>query len=99
MASFKNIEITQKLRLCMVNGKLGYFHCWEHYSKPVEASLLIGGAPEGIISFVRGIIEFPESVGYANPEDIKFCDNEHAYLCAMAKHHEENRKEKHNEYD
>ena len=90
MASFKNIEITQKLRLCTVNGKLGYFHCWEHYSKPVEASLLTNGAPEGIISFVRGIIEFPESVGYANSEDIKFCDDEHAYLCAMTKHHEEN---------
>ena len=38
MASFKNIEITQKLRLCTVNGKLGYFHCWEYYSKLVEAS-------------------------------------------------------------
>ena len=58
MASFKNIEITQKLRLCTVNGKLGYF----------------------------------QSVGYANPEDIKFCDDEHEYLCAMAKHHEENEK-------
>ena len=90
MVSFKNIEITQKLRLCTVNGKLGYFDCWEYYSKPVEASLLIGGALEGIISFVRRIIEFPESVGYANPEDIKFCDDEHTYLCAMAKHHEEN---------
>ena len=48
------------------------------------------GVPEGIISFVRGIVEFPEGVGYANPADIKFCDDEHAYLCAMAKHHEEN---------
>ena len=94
MASFKNIEITQKLRLCTINGKLGYFHCWEHYSKPVEASLLMGGAPEGILSFVRGIIEFPEGIGYANPADIKFCDDEHAYLCAMAKHHEEMKKVK-----
>ena len=99
MASFKNIEIMKKLRLCTVNGKLGYFHCWEHYSKPVEASILMCGVPEVIISFVRGIVEFPEGVGYANPADIKFCDDEHAYLCAMAKHHEENEKEKHNEYD
>ena len=89
MASFKNIEITQKLRICTVNGKLGYFHCWEHYSKPVEASLLMRGAPEGIISFVRGIVEFPEGVGYANPADIKFCDDEHEYVCAMAKLHED----------
>ena len=92
MASFKNIEITQERRLCTINGKLGYFHCWEHYSKPVEASLLMGGAPEGILSFVRGIVEFPEGIGYANPADIKFCDYEHAYLCAMAKHREEMKK-------
>ena len=52
----------------------------------------MSGTPEGIISFVRGIVEFPESVGYANPEDIKFCDDEHEYLCAMANHHEENKK-------
>lgn len=94
IVSFKNIEITQERRLCTINGKLGYFHCWEHYSKPVEASLLMGGAPEGILSFVRGIIEFPEGIGYANPADIKFCDDEHDYLCAMAEHHEEMKKTK-----
>lgn len=92
MASFKNIEITQKLRLCTVNGKLGYFHCWEHYSKPVEASLLMDGAPEGLISFVRGIIEFPEGIGYANPADIKFCDDENTYLYEITKYHEEMKK-------
>ena len=92
MSLFKKIEITQKMRICTVNGKLGYFHCCEYYSKPVEASLLMSGTPEGIISFVRGIVEFPESVGYANPEDIKFCDDEHEYLCEMAKYHEENEK-------
>ena len=99
MATLSNITVKKELRLCKVDKELGYFHCWEHYSKPVEASLLMGGAPEGTISFVRGIIEFPESVGYANSEDIKFYDDEHAYLCAMAKHYEENEKEKHNEYD
>ena len=38
-------------RLCRVNGKVGYFHCWEHYSN-------------GDISYVHAIVEFPEGMGY-----------------------------------
>lgn len=34
-------------RLCKVGEKLGYFHTWEHYSKPLPASPLIGGEPQG----------------------------------------------------
>lgn len=41
------MQIEWKTRLCTVNDKLGYFHAWEHYSKPLEASPLIGGAPAG----------------------------------------------------
>lgn len=89
MALYNGIEIRQERRLCTVNGKLGYFHYWEHYSRPVEASPLRGGAPAGVISFVRGIVEFPEGVGYVSPADIKFCDDENAMLCQMAKHQEE----------
>lgn len=29
MAGF-NCEIKWATRLCEVDGKLGYFHCWEH---------------------------------------------------------------------
>lgn len=32
-------------RLCEVNGKLGYFHRWEQWSKVVDASPLRGGHP------------------------------------------------------
>ena len=35
------MQIEWKTRLCTVNDKLGYFHAWEHYSKPLEASPLI----------------------------------------------------------
>lgn len=38
-----NCEIRWENRLCKVDDKLGYFHTWEHYSRPVEASPLVGG--------------------------------------------------------
>lgn len=31
MAGF-NCEIKWATRLCEVDGKLGYFHCWEHWA-------------------------------------------------------------------
>ena len=34
------------------------------------------------MSFVRGLVEFPEGMGYADPKDIRFCDEIHAELCA-----------------
>lgn len=27
-----NCEIRWETRLCEVDGELGYFHCWEHWS-------------------------------------------------------------------
>lgn len=86
MASFGDIKIRQETRLCEVNGELGYFHCWEHYSKPMEASPLMGGAPAGVFSKVFGIVEFADRVARVDPTDIKFCDDENALLNAMAKH-------------
>lgn len=88
MAAFGNIEIKQERRLCTVDGRLGYFHGLEHYSKPVTASPLKGGAPAGVISFVRGIVEFPERIEYVSPTDIEFCDDEHAMLCEMSEHND-----------
>ena len=41
MAGIKmNVEFPT--RLCEVNGKLGYFHRWEQWSKVVDASPLRG---------------------------------------------------------
>lgn len=68
------MEKESNLRLCEVKGKLGYFHTWEHYSKPVEASPLVGGAPAGVISLVFGIVEFSDGVKRVYPYEIKFRD-------------------------
>lgn len=68
------MEKESNLRLCEVNGKLGYFHTWEHYSKPIEASPLVGGAPAGVISLVFGIVEFSDGVKRVYPYEIKFRD-------------------------
>lgn len=69
MAGIKmNVEFPT--RLCEVNGKLGYFHRWEQWSK------------------VFGIVEFEDGVRRVGPSSIKFCDEENAILCEMAKHHE-----------
>ena len=93
--AFSDITVKQERRLCVVNGKMGYFHCWEHYSRPVEPSPMIGGAPGGVISFVRAIVEFPEGIGYVDPKDLKFCDEENVYLHRLLKI-EDMRKEKKN---
>lgn len=68
------MEKESNLRLCEVNGKLGYFHTWEHYSKPIEANPLVGGAPAGVISLVFGIVEFSDGVKRVYPYEIKFRD-------------------------
>lgn len=87
MAGIKmNVEFPT--RLCEVNGKLGYFHRWEKWSKVVDASPLRGGHPGGQNGQVFGIVEFEDGVRRVGPSSIKFCDEENAILCEMAKHHE-----------
>ena len=55
MAGIKmNVEFPT--RLCEVNGKLGYFHRWEQWSKVVDASPLRGGHPGGQNGQVFGIV-------------------------------------------
>lgn len=41
-----NCEIRWETRLCEVDGELGYFHCWGHWSNVIDASPLRGGHPE-----------------------------------------------------
>ena len=90
MLSAMNVEFPT--RLCEVNGKLGYFHRWEQWSKVVDASPLRGGHPGGQNGQVFGIVEFEDGVRRVGPSSIKFCDEENAILCEMAKHHEALRK-------
>ena len=91
MATLQNVDITVKFerRLCKVNNELGYFHCWEHYSEPVPAGLTIGSPPAGVISYVSGIVEFEDDIRRVDPTAIKFCDEEHANLCALNKYEKE----------
>lgn len=81
MESMKNnITVKQELRICTVDKEAGYFHCWEHYSRPGE------DAPSGVVSYVSGIVEFRDRVERVDPERIRFCDEENAYLQALWKH-------------
>lgn len=75
-----DILIRQETRLCKVKGKHGYFHTWEHYSKPIEASPLVGGAPAEVISQVFGIVEFEVGVQRVQPYDIEFLDETSEFL-------------------
>lgn len=61
-------------RLCEVNGELGYFHCWEHWSNVIDASPLRGGHPGGQIGQVYSIVEFKDGIRRVDPSKIKFCD-------------------------
>ena len=81
--------LRNELRLCKVKSELGYFHCWEHFSKPVPAGLTIGSPPAGVISYVVGIVEFEDDIRRVDPTAIKFCDEEHATICAWNKHQKE----------
>lgn len=83
MASFRNFNIEWDTRLCEVDERIGYFHTWEQWSKPVGASPMIGGPPAGVISMVFGIVEFPEGVERVDPINIKFVDDEHDMLCQL----------------
>lgn len=72
-------------RICNVNGKIGYFHRWEDYSRPLDASPLIGGAPAGIFSVTYGIVEFPDCVQRVDPTQIVFCDEQNQSLWVLNK--------------
>lgn len=79
------------LRLCEVNNRIGYFHCWEQFSNPIPPSPLVGGAPGGVFSKIFGIVEFPDGVRRIEPTDIKFCDEENAVLATLEKEYQNER--------
>jgi hypothetical protein len=87
MAGF-NCEIEWATRLCEVDGKLGYFHCWEHWANVVGASALRGGHLGGQIGQVYGIVEFPEGVQRVDPSKIHFKDEINDVLRAINEHNE-----------
>ena len=63
-------------RLVNVNGssKLGYFHMWEQYSRPVTPASLIGDVPGSrTYAQVYAIVEFANGVRRLDPTEITFC--------------------------
>ena len=84
----KVLSSVVRTMLRVTSTKLGYFHRWEQWSNVVDASPLRGGHPGGQNGQVFGIVEFEDGVRRVGPSSIKFCDEENAILCEMAKHHE-----------
>ena len=82
---YKGMKMTieYELRLCEVNGELGYFHCWEQWSKPIPPSVMAGGPPGGQLSQIFGVVEFGDGVRRVDPTAIKFCDEINATLTGM----------------
>ena len=79
----KTINLEWATRLCKVGDRTGYFHAWEHYSKPIEASPLIGGAPAGIFSCIFAIVEFADGMERVDPTRVHFCDESNDILNSM----------------
>ena len=77
------MNIQWNTRNCTVKGEYGYFHTWELYSKPLEASPLVCGAPAGVFSKIFGIVEFADGVRRVDPTEIHFCDEENDILGFM----------------
>ena len=80
MTMKKEFIITKEKRLCKVEGNIGYFHEWEHYSNPLPASPMIGGAPAGIFNRIYGIVEFANEVRRVEANSIRFIDEENHIL-------------------
>ena len=72
-------------RGCEVDGRPGYFHCWEQWAKVVDASPLRSGHQGGQIGQVFGIVEFSDGVKRVDPIKIHFTDEENAILNVIEK--------------
>lgn len=75
MATFNGIEITHKLRPCIVNGCKALFHRWADRADTYGASPLVGGRPAGQYWNVFGIVEFEDGRTASIPiGEIRFLD-------------------------
>ena len=83
-----NLTVEHPTRLCVVHDEVGYFHMWEHYSRPIPASPLVGGEPAGVLSQIFGIVEFKNGVRRVDPGDIVFRDEVTDGLHYIGEHEE-----------
>ncbi len=79
------MEKINNLRACLVDGRPGLFHCWEHRSDVIAPSPMIGGHPGGQISMVYGIVELSDGVKRVDPTKIKYTDEKNMILDEMEK--------------
>ena len=72
MATYNSIpSLRWETRLCEVDGRVGYFHTWEQYSKPEII---------GVYTSLYGIVEFEDGVKRVEPQNIHFIDEENEML-------------------
>ena len=76
MAKMNNPGIWYEPRICMVDGRPGYFHCWEQYCGVISPGLTVGSHPGGQFARVFGIVEFKEGMECVDIHKIKFCGRE-----------------------
>lgn len=79
------LEVIHERRLVeLSDGSLGYFHCWEHYSRPIDPSPLRGGGPGGTFCKCYALIEKSDGVVHRfGTEEFRFVDEENEMLKEM----------------
>lgn len=77
--------VQKGLRLCVVDDKCGWFHCWENYAEVIEPGIMIGSSPGGQFSRVYGIVEFNHGTERILPSKIKFVDDINSILVRIEK--------------
>ena len=83
LSDLNTVTIRYEARICKVNDRVGYFHCWEQYADVIAPGLTIGSHPGGQYSRVFGIVEFKDGVERVDTSKIKFIDEEHKSLCSL----------------
>ena len=82
----RNAKNERELRLCKVDGEIGYFHTWEQFYNVVDLSRPLDG---GMVGGVYGIVEFEDRVEHVTPTSITFIDEKNSMLHAFNEHSKE----------
>lgn len=77
------ITVEFERRLCKVDDRIGYFHCWEHYADVIAPGLTVGSQPGGQYSRMFGVVEFKDGLERVDLSRIKFIDEGNAALYTL----------------
>lgn len=72
------ITVEFERRLCKVDDRIGYFHCWEHYADVIAPGLTGGQYP-----LMFGVVEFKDGLERVDLSRIKFIDAGNAALYTL----------------